>query len=136
MKNRVFSAAVLLAAFGLLFTGCDSGPDAGGGDGTSQNGEDNGGSNLSGSITIEGSSTVEPISTKAGEEFNNEYPGVNVAVSGQGTGNGGYAHGGSVQFTVQVRQYQTNGFGSTGGGWDDVGRSGAGTAQVTVRRIL
>ncbi|MEM7453120.1 MAG: PstS family phosphate ABC transporter substrate-binding protein [Planctomycetota bacterium] len=84
MKNGVLSAAALLAVFGLLLVGCDSGPDAGGG----ENGGDNGGSNLSGSITIEGSSTVEPISTKAGEEFNKDYPGVNVAVSGQGTGNG------------------------------------------------
>ncbi len=43
---------------------------------------------LSGSVVIEGSSTVEPVSLKAKEGFNKQYPGVNISVSGQGTGNG------------------------------------------------
>lgn len=43
---------------------------------------------LSGNITIEGSSTVEPISNRAKEKFNSSFPNVNISVSGQGTGNG------------------------------------------------
>lgn len=43
---------------------------------------------LKGAVTIEGSSTVEPISIKAREEFNKQFTKVNVSVSGQGTGNG------------------------------------------------
>ena len=43
---------------------------------------------LSGSINIQGSSTVQPISNKAQELFNNEYPKVNISVGGEGTGNG------------------------------------------------
>jgi len=43
---------------------------------------------LSGNITIEGSSTVEPISNRAKEKFNGSFPNVNISVSGQGTGNG------------------------------------------------
>ena len=45
-------------------------------------------SSLSGNITIEGSSTVEPISNRAKEKFNGSFPNVNISVSGQGTGNG------------------------------------------------
>lgn len=43
---------------------------------------------LAGSISIEGSSTVEPISNRAKEKFQEAFPNVNVSVSGQGTGNG------------------------------------------------
>lgn len=43
---------------------------------------------LSGTIAIEGSSTVEPISNRAKEKFNEQFPSVNLSVSGQGTGNG------------------------------------------------
>jgi len=43
---------------------------------------------LKGEVMIEGSSTVEPISLKAKEEFKNKFSAVNVSVSGQGTGNG------------------------------------------------
>ena len=52
---------------------------------------DSGGSteeNISGSINITGSSTVEPISSLVGEEFSTEYPDVDVAVEGPGTGDG------------------------------------------------
>ncbi len=46
------------------------------------------GSALSGEVAIEGSSTVEPISLKAKELFNESNPDVNVAVSGNGSSNG------------------------------------------------
>lgn len=45
-------------------------------------------SGLSGSVIVEGSSTVEPISIRARELFGDRHPRVNVAVSGQGTSNG------------------------------------------------
>ena len=50
-------------------------PDAGGGD-------------LSGSIFISGSSTVEPISIAAADEFADRNPGVAMTVEGPGTGDG------------------------------------------------
>ncbi len=47
-----------------------------------------GDSNLAGTLRIEGSSTVAPISIKAKEMFNAIHPNVNISVSGKGTGNG------------------------------------------------
>ncbi|HMO14166.1 MAG TPA: PstS family phosphate ABC transporter substrate-binding protein [Pirellulaceae bacterium] len=47
-----------------------------------------GGSNLYGVVSIEGSSTVEPISRRAREKFNELHPNVNLLSSGKGTGNG------------------------------------------------
>ncbi len=43
---------------------------------------------LSGDITISGSSTVEPISVRVQELFNEEAPDVNITVDGPGTGDG------------------------------------------------
>jgi phosphate transport system substrate-binding protein len=47
-----------------------------------------GGSDLSGSVVISGSSTVEPISALVAELFAGENPGVSVRVDGPGTGDG------------------------------------------------
>jgi phosphate transport system substrate-binding protein len=47
-----------------------------------------GGSGLKGSILVSGSSTVEPISTRAAELFNDVEPGVEVTIDGPGTGDG------------------------------------------------
>ncbi len=46
------------------------------------------GGNLSGTIVISGSSTVEPISTRVKELFNEENPDVAISVDGPGTGDG------------------------------------------------
>lgn len=43
---------------------------------------------LSGEIVISGSSTVEPISVRTQELFNDVYPDVNISVDGPGTGDG------------------------------------------------
>ncbi len=43
---------------------------------------------MSGSVTISGSSTVEPISVRVAELFRDVAPGVNVTVDGPGTGDG------------------------------------------------
>ncbi|HEY8552019.1 MAG TPA: PstS family phosphate ABC transporter substrate-binding protein [Thermaerobacter sp.] len=68
-------AATLAAA---LVLGACGGGDAGEG----------GGGQLSGTITIDGSSTVYPITQAVAEEFMAEHPGVNVTVGVSGTGGG------------------------------------------------
>ena len=45
-------------------------------------------SDLAGEIKIEGSSTVEPISIVAAQQFNQRHPRVNLLISGKGTSNG------------------------------------------------
>jgi phosphate transport system substrate-binding protein len=71
----------LTLAIALVATACGGDDDAGGG---------TGGTSLSGSIVIDGSSTVAPISEAITEEFNKEQSGVNVTVGTSGTG-GGFA---------------------------------------------
>ena len=46
------------------------------------------GGDLSGDVVISGSSTVEPISVRVQELFNEVEPGVNISVDGPGTGDG------------------------------------------------
>lgn len=70
-------AALTLAS--LIFSiGCDAKPNTQAG----------AGADLSGRIRVEGSSTVQPISNKGKELFNEKFPNVNIAVGGEGTGNG------------------------------------------------
>lgn len=84
MKLKFTTFALVVTA--LIFTGCDKptpNDEAGkSGSGTTST------SDLEGTINVEGSSTVEPISLKAKEMFNAENPKVNIGISGQGTGNG------------------------------------------------
>jgi phosphate transport system substrate-binding protein len=47
-----------------------------------------GGGGASGSVNVAGSSTVEPISSLVAEEFSLENEGVDIAVTGEGTGDG------------------------------------------------
>jgi phosphate transport system substrate-binding protein len=72
-------AAVLLLALSLVLAAC--------GDGGSSASEDGGGS-VSGKISIEGSSTVLPITQAASEAFSQENPDVQISVGGAGTGDG------------------------------------------------
>jgi phosphate transport system substrate-binding protein len=70
-----------LAALSLLAAACgDDGGGGGGGGGGEQE--------LTGSIFISGSSTVEPISSLVAEFFAEENPGVEITVEGPGTGDG------------------------------------------------
>jgi len=72
-----------LAAAGLLacsITACGS-DDSSGGDGGTPSG-------LSGSIVIDGSSTVGPLTKAVAEQFNIENPDVDVSVGESGTGGG------------------------------------------------
>ena len=79
--------SVSVLTFSLIFAGCEAKP--GGGDNeASPSGSTDGNAQLKGNVKIEGSSTVEPVSIKAKEGFNKNFPNVNVSISGQGTGNG------------------------------------------------
>ncbi|MEX2195233.1 MAG: PstS family phosphate ABC transporter substrate-binding protein [Thermoleophilaceae bacterium] len=59
-----------------------------GGDDDDESTAASGGSSLSGTIRIDGSSTVAPLSEPAGELFNEENPDVRVTVGTSGTGGG------------------------------------------------
>jgi phosphate transport system substrate-binding protein len=79
-RSRAAAAATGLA---LALTAC-GGADAGSGSATAGDG----GQALSGTIQIDGSSTVAPLSEAAAEQFQEEEPGVRVVVGTSGTGGG------------------------------------------------
>ena len=70
----------LLLAIGLLAAAC--------GGGNNDGGSADGGSQLSGTINIDGSSTVAPLSEAAAELFQEQNSGVRVTVGTSGTGGG------------------------------------------------
>ncbi|HEU4397832.1 MAG TPA: PstS family phosphate ABC transporter substrate-binding protein [Actinomycetota bacterium] len=70
----------LTLAIALVATACGGDDDAGG--------TDTGGASLSGSIVIDGSSTVAPVTEAIAEEFRKEQSGVQVTVGTSGTGGG------------------------------------------------
>jgi phosphate transport system substrate-binding protein len=69
-----------LAVLALVSAAC--GDDGGG------NGDPSAAADLTGSITISGSSTVEPISSLVAQLFNETNPEVEISVAGPGTGDG------------------------------------------------
>jgi phosphate transport system substrate-binding protein len=71
----------LTLAIALVAAACGGDDDAGGG-------ETGGAANLSGSIVIDGSSTVAPVTEAIAEEFRKEQSGVEVTVGTSGTGGG------------------------------------------------
>jgi phosphate transport system substrate-binding protein len=74
---RVFVIALAIALVAAACGNDDDGASAG-----------EGGEELSGSITISGSSTVEPITVAVAEKFRAAQPNVEVSVSGPGTSDG------------------------------------------------
>ncbi len=79
-KQRWATVVVALSALAIVAAAC-GGDDTGGGDNALKN--------LSGSIEIDGSSTVEPITSAIAEEFKNAgASGVNTTVGIKGTGGG------------------------------------------------
>ena len=78
LRHRSGLAALVLAV-ALIAAACGGNDDEGGGSGSE---------NLSGSIKISGSSTVEPITSLAAERFREQNPNVNISVDGPGTGDG------------------------------------------------
>lgn len=81
-KTAGLGAAMMLTLSLAACGGGDSSDAASGGDAGSVGGE------LSGSIAIDGSSTVAPLSEAAAELFMQEQPGVSVTVGTSGTGGG------------------------------------------------
>ena len=73
-KRFISTFGTAVVAVALVAAGCGGGSDDDGG--------------LSGTIRIDGSSTVAPLSEAAAELFQNENPGVQVTVGTSGTGGG------------------------------------------------
>jgi phosphate transport system substrate-binding protein len=70
--SRSLLVAGLLSALALIMTACGG----------------SGGEDVSGNISIEGSSTVQPITQAAAELFREEYPDARIEVGGAGTSDG------------------------------------------------
>jgi phosphate transport system substrate-binding protein len=87
MRKLLALAACGVLAFGAAACGDDDDDDGGGGGNGGSSAQDGGG-DLSGSIRIDGSSTVAPLSEAAAELFMQENPGVTVTVGTSGTGGG------------------------------------------------
>ncbi len=77
MNARTSSRIAALGASALLFVAACGGQE-----------ESSGGDSLSGEVVTDGSSTVGPLTTVAGEFFKEEQSGVNVSVATSGTGGG------------------------------------------------
>jgi phosphate transport system substrate-binding protein len=80
MRKLLMLAACFALALGAVACGGDEDSDDSGGGG--------GGGDLSGSIRIDGSSTVGPFAEAAQEAFVGENPGVRISVAQSGTGGG------------------------------------------------
>ena len=87
MRNARKWAGILagVLAFSLIAAACSSDDTSGS---TGSTGTTGATGNLSGSITVSGSSTVLPISNLVAEEFSTQNPDVQVSVDGPGTGDG------------------------------------------------
>jgi phosphate transport system substrate-binding protein len=81
-RQRRLAGLSIIVAAGIVLAAC-GGDDDDGGDGAAGGGED-----VTGTINISGSSTVEPISSLAAEAFMAENSGAEIAVEGPGTGDG------------------------------------------------
>jgi phosphate transport system substrate-binding protein len=81
-RNLLVLSAAGVLALGVAACGGDDDDDEGS-DGSSGSGQ-----NLSGSIAIDGSSTVEPFAQAAAELFNEDNPDVDITVGAAGTGGG------------------------------------------------
>jgi phosphate transport system substrate-binding protein len=79
-------ATVCALAFGVAACGGEEGETSGGN--TAEESSAAEGGELSGTIKIDGSSTVAPLSEAAAEMFQAEHPGVRVTVGTSGTGGG------------------------------------------------
>jgi phosphate transport system substrate-binding protein len=85
-KNRMRKLLVFAACGALLLGAAACGDDDDDGGGGSGGGD--GGGELSGTIRIDGSSTVGPFAQAAQEAFQGENPGVRITVAQSGTGGG------------------------------------------------
>jgi phosphate transport system substrate-binding protein len=77
VKRRKWSLAALIGALSIVAAACGGGDGGGSGAG-----------DVEGSLSISGSSTVEPITSLVAEKFRSQNPGVQIAVDGPGTSDG------------------------------------------------
>jgi phosphate transport system substrate-binding protein len=80
--RKTFAAAVSASALALLVAAC------GGDDSTASGGSSEAPTGVSGSLRIDGSSTVGPLTQAVAEEFNAANPDVEISVGESGTGGG------------------------------------------------
>jgi phosphate transport system substrate-binding protein len=85
---RLLALAMALALVLAACGGDDDDDGAAAGDDTTEETGDGGGGDLSGTITVDGSSTVAPLSETAAEDFMAENSGVQITVGTSGTGGG------------------------------------------------
>lgn len=78
----------LLLVFGLVAAACGDDDTEATDDGSAATDDGGEGGDLSGTIIVSGSSTVEPISVAVSEKFADANPGVEISVDGPGTGDG------------------------------------------------
>ncbi len=92
MRSRSFTALLAAGAlaFGAVACGDDEEEPAASGTQAEEAApaEESANQDLSGTIRIDGSSTVQPLAEAAAELFQEEAPGVNITVGGAGTGDG------------------------------------------------
>ena len=88
MRNRRKWVTILAALAALSLVAAACGDDDGDGDTTGTTGATGGTAEVTGSLNISGSSTVEPITSLVAEQFQGLNPGVTVAVDGPGTSDG------------------------------------------------
>ena len=90
MRNARKWAGIVagVLAVSLIAAACGGSDDDAGDGGSSGSTGATGGGDLSGSITVSGSSTVLPISNLVAELFSEQNPDVQVSVDGPGTGDG------------------------------------------------
>src|SRR6187402_2091367 len=93
VRMRPSLRLVLLGLLALVLAvgaaGCGRDDEESGSTNASATGSDTGsGEELSGSVEVDGSSTVGPLTTAAAEGFREEQSGVNVTVGTSGTGGG------------------------------------------------
>jgi phosphate transport system substrate-binding protein len=84
--ERLLLVLAMLASLAFVVAACGDDDDDGGGGGSST--EESSSEELSGSIRIDGSSTVFPFAQAAAELFNEEQPNVQITVGQSGTGGG------------------------------------------------
>ncbi|RKS06344.1 phosphate ABC transporter substrate-binding protein (PhoT family) [Nocardiopsis sp. Huas11] len=82
ISKKWLQAAAVAGAVPFILTACGGGGGEDGGDGSAE------GSELSGQVGLDGSSTVAPLSEVAAELFMEENNGVQVSVATSGTGGG------------------------------------------------
>jgi phosphate transport system substrate-binding protein len=80
-KMRGIGLTAAIVAFGLVAAACGSSSNSG-------SASASGTGDLTGSVAVSGSSTVQPISSLVAEKFKEVAPGVSTTVDGPGTGDG------------------------------------------------